>query len=271
MFCAERGHPGSPWLEVYNAPRPPCRCQKASSAAPAKRRIPKAGNAVRTAGLTRCAPAMTARSANTCSGNCRSSSSAPARRTTDAKHPAAAASRGPMGNRSSNRSGDATDGRSGLHEAAARRHTVRPSNSGQPSNRPPLPSKESAQAAVAAVAAEQAAAPRGVRNRTRIRTPGPPSRGHRANRALRVRLRLRVRIFLSPGKKEAHRVPKVMVRSGGDGSDAAGVVAAALQPRKESGYVDSNAPVAVTDGSTAGRFIRRWRAVHSPNPSQRIQ
>jgi hypothetical protein len=242
-------------------PALPCRCRKASFAAPAGRPIPRVGNAARIALSTRCGPARTARSASICSGRFRSSSSGRERRT-NAAGEAVVALRGPRGD-PSNSSGNA-DGmaaRNGRRVAASsNRHVVASRSILLSSNRRRLREKESGPDAVAGGAAA-------VRAESPFRTR-TPARRNRVRPASRVRparrSRYPVRIPPSLARKAAPRVQRARVPSGGGVS---GDVGAAVAAGRKAGRPRRRRRVWRRDG-VADKEVSRPPEEASP-PSQR--
>lgn len=253
-----------------------CRCPKASFAAPAGRPIPKVGNAALTAVSTRCGPVRMDRSASSCSGSCRSSSSGPGRRMSAAPARAGDVLRAPTpGRNNSSASADAMVALNAHRAGADPNRSVLLSSSGRPSNRRPLRKpRGSGRGAVAAVVAEVADQKNPL---LRIRAPHRSSRGLRASRVHPVRRRRHVRIRRSRAKKGPRLAPRAMVPNDGDASAAGGVGVgrkAARRPRKlhqSPTYVVSKLAVAVACATTFGRLSWRCRAVHSAKPSQRMQ
>ena len=194
-----------------------CRCQKASFAAPAGRPIPKVGNAAPTAVSTRCGPAWMDRSASSCSGSFRSSSSGRERRTSAAPAPAVHARPGPRRGRN-NSSEAATADRNVRSAEADRSRNVLPGSARRSSSKERRRLRDSGPAGVADVAAAAGT----EKNPLRIRVPPLRSnRGPRASRVLPARRRHRARL----GKRGEHRAPRVTVRNDADVFAAGGAVA----------------------------------------------
>jgi hypothetical protein len=208
-----------------------CRSPKASFATPAGKPIPKVGSAAPTAVSTRCGPVRTVRSASTCSGSCRSSSSGPGRRMSVARVAVAEdVLHGPMPGRNNSSASEAAMAVRNGRNAAVRSHNVLLSSSkGRRSNRHHRKPRESGRDAVAAVvaAANQQNLPRPIRTRPRS------NRGRRASRVLRARPRPRARILSLLARMAERRAPRATVQNDGDASDAAAaVVAVVVDPRR---------------------------------------
>jgi len=211
-----------------------CRCQKAFFAAPAGRPIQKVGNAARTAVSTRCGPARMDRSASTCSGRFRNSSSGRGRRTSAAPARAVDALHVRKGGRNnSSASAAATVVRKGHSKARSNARkalsSATASNALHSSSKPRRKRTDSVQDGVAGGVAVAAASPLQARTLLRTRTPRCSNRGRRASSDLRVRRRRRVPIPRNRARRAAYLVPTEMVRNGADVS-AAGAVGAVDRP-----------------------------------------
>ena len=211
-----------------------CRSPKASFATPAGKPIPKVGNAARIAVSTRCGPGRTDRSASTCSGSCRSSSSGRGRKMIVARV-VADVLHGPMPGRNNSSANEAAMAVRNGRSAAVRSHSVLRSNVPlsssvlRSSNRDHRRQKASGRDAVAAVAAAANQQSPVCPTRTRRRS----SQGRRASRALRVRPRPRVRIPSLLARMAEHRAPRATVQNGGDASaGVAGAGAGVADPRR---------------------------------------
>ena len=184
----------------------------------------------------------------------------------------------PRGVRSSNSSANAhaMAVRSVRREVADRSRSGLLSSSGRHNSRRRCRRKPRASGpgGVAAVAAAEIA----EKNPRRIRTPARrSSRVHRANRVLPVRHRQRRQRARIPNPERS--VPRVKAPNAAAASAVAGgaVVVARKADRRQRKvlaaglYTVSGEAIGGASAATIGRFIRRWRAVHSAKPSQRMQ
>jgi hypothetical protein len=207
-----------------------CRCRKAFFAAPAGRPIPRVGDAARTADSTKCGLVRMDRSASTCSGRFRSSSSGQGRRTSAEPARVVAALHGRTPSRNSNSASVAatvvrnvrSSVRIALRKAAASNRNALISSSR------PYPKLTDSVRDGVAVGGVEAAAVSPLRTRTllRVRTRRCSNRGRRVSRDLPVRRRSRVPIRRSRARKAESLVPREMVRNGADVSGGGAAVVA---------------------------------------------
>ncbi len=258
----------------------PCRYRRAFSARAARRHIPKGGSAAPTAGTTRARRRSRRRAAASCNRNCANGSSGPA---------GCAKSDPPSGHTSqvnavrngSDRAGADAPGSSNRlirrsRIRSADRSRRRPSRRTRSSNR--TFAKASASDAADAVGAEAIE-----------RAPHPRFRPARRNSSRRVRQRpsankaahlaSRDHRIMRPPRRCARNQAKVVKGSARDatgvsgGADAGAVAVKAarrLHRRRPSDQMLASDTVDAAVGS--GRLcVRRYRAEHSANPSQRMQ
>lgn len=137
-----------------------------------------------------------------------------------------------------------------------------PHNRKRPRPHKPRANVQDAAVAAAAVAIEEKK-PLRIRHRRRH-----SSNNNRVRRASRVRPARR-----APRRKVQHLAPRATARKSADVSAVEGAVAAVAHRRAVRLRLDLYVCSAMTlaASSNAGRLSRRWRAVHSAKPSQRMQ